>query len=325
MAKIQARNIDEGLFERITQSAMKNERSVEGEIRLALATLYPATDPSQNIVPLSMRDRWQQETGQRLRWMLQRLNEDGFGERTGTGTVDMGDFVRLSGQLGTGPGLLMDIAEGRAEMTAAVAGAIEKYCGVRTEWLITGEGDVFPVQDISGLYEDFFLPADGSNGYIFELLRVGQGFHEGATLCLRRSASTGQTIVAVLTGTFHLSPRNGSGGRRSLLQFLTFLKEKGAGLAINTFDWAPEDEESEPRQVAGMHHLRYFQQTIRRTSAGWLQLLLNGKDPEGWFAGHTGDLEALAAMPYGGAEPQNRVSSDDRPAAQTRALTGEDE
>ena len=58
----------------------------------------------------------------------------------------------------------------------------------------------------------------------------------GTALCLRRSVVTGHTVVAVLTGTFHLSPRNGSGGRQSLLQFLTFLKEKGAGLAINTFD-----------------------------------------------------------------------------------------
>ncbi|EHY8926651.1 hypothetical protein K4802_004551, partial [Salmonella enterica subsp. enterica serovar Saintpaul] len=63
MAKIQARNVDDALFARIEQSAMKNERSVEGEIRLALARLYPATEPSQNIVPLSMRERWQQETG----------------------------------------------------------------------------------------------------------------------------------------------------------------------------------------------------------------------------------------------------------------------
>ena len=41
MAKIQARNVDDALFERIEQSAMKNERSMEGEIRLALAAAYP--------------------------------------------------------------------------------------------------------------------------------------------------------------------------------------------------------------------------------------------------------------------------------------------
>lgn len=322
MAKIQARNVDDALFARIERSAMKNERSLEGEIRLALATLYPAVDPSQNTVSPSMRYRWQQETGQRLRWLLQRLNEDGFATPSRTGDVRVADYVRLGGRLSTSPGLLMDVAEGRAEMTAAIASAMEKYCGVRAEWLMTGEGDVFPVQDISCLYEHFFLPADGSTGHIFELLRVSQGFHEGATLCLRRSASTGQTVVAVLTGTFHLGVRNGSGGRRNLLQFLTFLKERGAGLAINTFDWAPEDEEAELRQVAGTHHPRYFQHAIHRTSAGWLQQLLNGRDPGEWLAG---DLEALASMPYGGAEPQSRASSDGGPAAQTRALGGEDE
>ncbi|HGS6999614.1 TPA: hypothetical protein ACMEWZ_005630, partial [Klebsiella pneumoniae] len=36
MAKIQARNVDDALYQRIEQSAMKNERSLEGEIRTAL-------------------------------------------------------------------------------------------------------------------------------------------------------------------------------------------------------------------------------------------------------------------------------------------------
>lgn len=325
MAKIQARNVDDALFARIEQSAMKNERSLEGEIRLALATLYPDAGQMQNVTPSSMRERWQQETGQRLLWLLRRLNEDGFGGWHHSDSTGIADLVHLGVQLRIDPGRLMDIAEGRTGMTPDVTSAMEKYCGVRTEWLMTGGGDVFSVQDIATCYEDFFLPADDNTGHIFELLRMSKGPHEGAALCLRRSVVTGHTDVSVLTGSFRLGPRNGSGGRRSLLQFLTFLKEKGAGLAINTFDWAPEDEESEPRQVAGMHHPRYFQYAIRRTSAGWLQQLLSGKDPGGWLAGHVGDLETLAAMPYGGAEPQNRVSSDDRPAALTRALTGEDE
>ncbi|MBK6075736.1 hypothetical protein NL329_30650, partial [Klebsiella pneumoniae] len=56
MAKIQARNVDDALFARIEQSAMKNERSLEGEIRLALARQYPAGTTSPEI--LSSRQQW---------------------------------------------------------------------------------------------------------------------------------------------------------------------------------------------------------------------------------------------------------------------------
>lgn len=321
MAKIQARNVDDALFARIEQSAMKNERSLEGEIRLALATLYPDAGQMQNVTPSSMRERWQQETGQRLLWLLRRLNEDGFDGWHHSDSTGIADLVHLGVQLKIDPGRLMDIAEGRTGMTPDVTSAMEKYCGVRTEWLMTGGGDAFPVQDIATCYEDFFLPAGNNTGHIFELLRMSKGTHEGTALCLRRSVITGHTDVSVLTGTFHLGTRNGGGGRRNLLQFLTFLKEKCAGLAINTFDWAPEDEESEPRQVAGMHHPRYFQQTIRRTSAGWLQPLLNGKDPVGWFAGETDELDALAATSYGSNGPQYRTNAEDRPAVPA----GEDE
>lgn len=64
MAKIQARNVDDALFARIEQSAMKNERSLEGEIRQALARQYPAGTTSPEI--LSSRQQWQKECGGRL-------------------------------------------------------------------------------------------------------------------------------------------------------------------------------------------------------------------------------------------------------------------
>lgn len=153
MAKIQARNVDDALFARIEQSAMKNERSLEGEIRLALAMLYPAADPSQNAVPPSMRDRWQQETGQRL-------NEDGFATPARTGDVRVADYVRLGSQLSTSPGLLMDVAEGRAEMTPEMAGVLQRWCGVSGDWLLSGEGESFPVVKLgtySGVsWQEFF-------------------------------------------------------------------------------------------------------------------------------------------------------------------------
>lgn len=81
MAKIQARNVDDALYQRIEQSAMKNERSLEGEIRMALAAAYPP--PGQNGPVLSERARWQQETGRRLRWLFDRLIADNYYRTSG--------------------------------------------------------------------------------------------------------------------------------------------------------------------------------------------------------------------------------------------------
>ena len=74
MAKIQARNVDDALFARIEQSAMKNERSMEGEIRLALAAAYPP--PEQIARRLSLRESWLKETGQRFLTLLEKLQAD---------------------------------------------------------------------------------------------------------------------------------------------------------------------------------------------------------------------------------------------------------
>ncbi|WGE30962.1 hypothetical protein PHA77_17910 (plasmid) [Edwardsiella tarda] len=71
MAKIQARNVDDALFQRIEQSAMRNERSLEGEVRIALAKQYPAMPTVE--ITLSSREQWQKDCGRRLQAALDRL------------------------------------------------------------------------------------------------------------------------------------------------------------------------------------------------------------------------------------------------------------
>lgn len=288
MAKIQARNVDDALFARIEQSAMKNERSLEGEIRFALATLYPAADPSQNTEPPSMRYRWQQETGQRLRWLMQRLDEDGFGGRSGTGVVGMVDFVHLGGPLGTSPGLLMDVAEGRVEMTPEMTGALEKYCGVRAEWLMTGEGDVFPVVKLgtySGVsWQEFFFPGDDDR-YVFEFIRIGGGRHEGTLLILRRHEQTGRVTTGLVTEAFNLGAGMGNGGYGNLKDFLLFLKQHGGPLVMNAYQFTPPEPDFDFWSVMGRHHPVWFRDINRCAPSRWLQQLLSGEDPGEWFAG----------------------------------------
>ncbi|EGL0768336.1 hypothetical protein SMZ59_005297 [Salmonella enterica] len=291
MAKIQARNVDDALFSRIEQSAMKNERSVEGEIRLALARLYPATDPSQNIVPLSMRERWQQETGQRLRWLLQRLNEDGFGTRarTGDASASVADYVRLGDQLSTSPGLLMDIAEGRAEMTPEMAGALQSWCGASGDWLLSGEGESFPVVKLgtySGVsWQEFFFPDDDDNRCIFELIRITGGRHDGTLLILRQNEESGSVTTGIVTEAFYLGAGMGNGGYSNLKTFLLFLKTCCQELVMNAYVFEPPESGSDLWSVMGQHHPVWFRDAKRRSPSRWLQQVLNGEDPGEWFAG----------------------------------------
>src|SRR5699024_12814563 len=78
MAKIQARNVDDGLYELILQSSMKNERTLEGEIRFALLDYYRSVTPEYDVPVLSRRERWQRETGARLLELLERVTADGL-------------------------------------------------------------------------------------------------------------------------------------------------------------------------------------------------------------------------------------------------------
>ncbi|ENC0564826.1 hypothetical protein ABJ785_003745 [Escherichia coli] len=288
MAKIQARNVDDALFARIEQSAMKNERSVEGEIRLALARLYPATELSQNMVPLSMRERWQQETGLRLRWLLQCLNEDGFGIRAHTGDVSVADYVRLGDQLSISPGLLMDIAEGRAEMTPEMAGALQSWCGTSGDWLLSGEGEPFPVVKLgtySGVsWQEFFFPDDDGQ-YVFEFIRIEGGLHDGTLLILRRHEHSGSITTGLVTETFYLGAGMGTGGYGKLKNFLLFLKQYGGPLVMSAYQFTPPEPNFDFWSVMGRHHPVWFRDINRCSPSRWLQQVLNGEDPGEWFAG----------------------------------------
>jgi len=115
MAKIQARNVDDALYQRIEQSAMKNERSLEGEIRTALREYYQPVVSQEPM--MSEREGWQHETGKRLRWLFDRLIEDNYYRTSGRANkAGVPELVQLARQLDTSPGLLMDIMEGNEEL-----------------------------------------------------------------------------------------------------------------------------------------------------------------------------------------------------------------
>jgi len=311
MAKIQARNVDDALFARIEQSAMKNERSLEGEIRTALRAYYQPegeTEPAH-----SMRQEWQQETGQRLRWLLDRLIADGLLDKwTRDRSAGMVDFVRVAHQLGIRPGLLMDIAEGQREMPSRIADSLALHFGANSDWLLTGKGSSFSITRIGMTgYTEFFLPQN-EGPYAFELIRISRGRHEGTLIILRTCAATGHTAFGVVTEAFYLRGGMGSGGYGTLEAFLIFLKTRCAHLAMNTYSFNPPEPDFDFWRVIGEHHPVWFQDANRRSTARWLQQIYSGEDPAGWFEGWEPLLRKIADTPFGG---HVQAEADDAAAA----------
>ncbi|NRH23254.1 FitA-like ribbon-helix-helix domain-containing protein [Pantoea stewartii] len=301
MAKIQARNVDDALYERIMQSAMKNERSLEGEIRTALREYY---QPAVSAEPaMSERERWQRETGRRLKWLLDRLTADNYYRTAGPlNYAGVPEIIKVARQLKTSPGLLMDIMEGTEELPFNLADSIAENFDASAGWLLDGRLTPFPVVSLGMDYHKFFLPAGDNTRYAFEFIRLSRGRHEGTLICLRIHPETGRMALGTVTAEFKLC-RDGSGGtgHGKLLAFMLFLKESCAHCSMNAFDWEVE-EGFDFWSVFGQHHPVYFQDFRRRTTSGWLQQVFNGKDPDGWFNGWECDLEEIQNMPFGGRE-----------------------
>ncbi|AOF17106.1 TPA: hypothetical protein PXM11_003083 [Yersinia enterocolitica] len=297
MAKIQVRNFPDDIYERIEQVANREARSVEAECRLALSKLYAPTD---NKGPtLTRRMQWRQETGQRLQWLFQRLVDDRYFR-----DLHAADMTRLARLLETpSAGELIDCVEGLQELTFTLADRIAARFDVDAEWLLSGKGTPFPVVRIGSNYHEFFLPSDGSTGYVFELIRIDSGRHEGTLFCLRYDPQTLRYTLGVVTENFVLAAGMGSGGHGNLKRFLLFLKTQGASLALNAFSWTPGEEDNDFWRIFGHHHPLYFQDPTQRTTARWLQQLLEGEDPDDWFTGWAASLKEIKNTPYGSATP----------------------
>ncbi|UAN34322.1 hypothetical protein [Enterobacter sp. JBIWA005] len=310
MAKIQARNVDDALFARIEQSAMKNERSLEGEIRLALARQYP--DVTVDGEMLTGRQRWQKECGGRLLALFGRLSSDGVlpGSRH-DGRTRIADLVRIAQRLNVSPGLLMDCAEGEDELTRDLAERLETTFGAGTDWLTTGDGMMFPLVTLgtySGVsWQTFFFP-DGDERYVFELIRITGGRHDGTLMILRQNEKTGAIATGLVTEAFYLGAGMGSGGYGSLKAFLLFLNAHCRDLVMNAYVFEPPEADFDFWSVMGQHHPVWFRDANRRSPSRWLQQVLSGEDPGEWFAGGwTSVLEEVAsasreALPGAGRE-----------------------
>jgi plasmid stability protein len=297
MAKIQVRNVPDDIYDRIAHVANREARSVEAECRLALSQRYAPTEhPGPT---LTRRMQWRLDTGQRLQWLFQRLVDDRYFP-----DPRAAEITRLARRLATpSAGELIDCVEGLKELTFALADRIAAGFDADAQWLLSGQGTPFPVVRIASHYREFFLPADDSTRYVFELVRIDSGRHEGTLVCLRHDPHTLRYTLGVVTENGAMGAGMGSGGHDNLKRFLLFLKTHNALLALNAFNWTPGEEEEDLWHMLGHHHPLYCQDPTQRTTARWLQQLLEGDDPDDGFTGWAASLTELNNTPYGGAVP----------------------
>lgn len=295
MAKIQARNVDDALFERIERSAMRNERSMEGEIRLVLAAAYPP--PEQAGQQLTLRERWLKDTGQRLICLLEQLQADNyFREYSRDNRAGVSELVRAARLLNVYPGLLMDISEGHQELSVALAETVAERFDTSADWLLTGNGRPFPVRSLGDNYHDFFLPQEDMTGWRFELMRICGGRHDATLLCLRQSPG-GRYALGAVSAEFVLGNGMGGTGRGKLESFLAFLKTRCMSLRLDAYEFEDGEGLESGWDAAGQHHPIWFQSLIRRSPSRWLIEMLSGESPA-WLTDFDYELKAIATIPF---------------------------
>lgn len=212
----------------------------------------------------------------------------------------MTDIVQLARQLDTSHRLLMDIMEGRQELTFELADAMAEKFGSSAEWLLGESGQSFQLVDIGSVgYREFFFPDESKDDYTFKFLRIGGSRHYGTLFILRQNVQIKRVTPAVIEQSFYLGSGMWGGRYVNLKRFLLLLKTEAARLSINTFDLTPGHPNFEFSTVIGQQHNVYFQDSPHHSSARWLQQVFNGEGPGDWFSnGWSSVLREIGVTPF---------------------------
>lgn len=294
MANIQVRKFPDDIYERIAQSAAKAERSVEGEVRYALAMAYPAQPDAR----LSLRERWQLETAQRLQQLIDQLEADGFWHHRGPGGVL--HMARLMGE--PSPAYLLDCLDGATPLTWEAAKRLSASTGVGENWLLDGLGDMFPVEDIGNHYDQFFRPETPGN-YRFHLFRIGHQPGLKPLLCIRHNRADNTYAMGRVMGQFYLGDGMGATGMGNLKRFLQYLKKHSARLRWDAYLFDSENADT------GNHHPCFYLNGVRHTESTWLESMLNGETPT-WLTEFSWYAEEVKNAPFGDSTPVNGGSHE---------------
>lgn len=288
MPNIQVRKFPDDVYARIAQAAAREERSIEGEVRLTLFKAYPdAAAP-----PLSRRERWQRDTATRLIQLQARLCEDEFCPRERETSAIV--LAKLMGE--HTPAYLLDCLDGEAPLSFDAAERLATVTDSSAEWLLEGTGPMFPVARIGNHYHTFFTP-DAPGDYRFHLIREGKGAGRRSLLCIRHNRTDNRYAIGAVHGQFYLGDGMGSGGMGNLMRFLQYLKKYHSRLQLSSHILDAEDAE------LGEHHPYRYLNSPQLETSGWLASMLEGNAPGSWLTEFSWHLNELKGTPYGDPEP----------------------
>lgn len=289
MSRISIRDLPESIHQMISTSAEKNHRSVEGEIRHALALYAANLDKQKPEVQETSAQIWHRGVGQRLNELFQRLrSDDFFPYGVNSDAPHIAKYIKEAS-----PQALLDCLDGRGEMSFDIFDRIVEWSGCSSTWLLSGKGSMFFVPDIGSRYSKFFVnDFEKAEDIKFYLIRLDGGRAEGLILCIKHDAVKNVYSSGYMYSNFHLRSGMGATGSGNLKAFIKFLKIDCSRHCLLDRNYQEDGLEAE----LGFHHPMWY--VRRSTEASWLLSLLRGEDPDDWLKGYTWD--DVAQLPFGG-------------------------
>lgn len=293
MARINIRELPDHIHQAISDSADRNNRSTEGEVRSILQSYVSSLEAKPAPIQ-TLRQNWQKGVGNRLDQLFGCVRRDKVfpdGDR-----MSLVDIARTIGE--DTPAHLLDCLEGIASPSFEMLDRVVAWSGGSYEWLVSGMGTIFPVESLGNHYHDFFL-FDRQNKHItFHLLRVCGGRCDGMILCIREDLTKKTFATGYMYSNFHLKNGMGSGGHGNLNRFIRFLKTQCGDRSLQAYNY----EETEVNTQQGTHHPVYY---IRSASAAnWLRMLFAGEDPDDWLEGYRSSWKEIGELAFGNGEAE---------------------
>lgn len=293
MARINIRDLPDHIHKAISESADKNNRSTEGEVRSILQSYVSSLEAKPAPIE-TLRQSWQRGVGQRLDQLFGFVRRDkvfSFGE-----PQSIVGIARIIGE--ETPAHLLDCLEGIASPSFDLLDRVAAWSGGSYNWLVSGMGTVFPVENIGSSYQDFFLHDRQSKDVTFSLLRICGGRSDGMLLCIRHDSAKQTYASGFIYEHFKLKSDLGSGGSGNLNRFIRFLKTNCGNRVLKAYNY----EETELSTEQGAHHPLYYLRSA--DSADWLRKLFDGEDPANWLAGNSPLWRDMGELSFGNGEAE---------------------
>ncbi|QZD72870.1 FitA-like ribbon-helix-helix domain-containing protein [Pseudomonas sp. 3-2] len=293
MARINIRELPDHIHKAISESAERNNRSTEGEVRSVLQAYVSALEAKPARIE-TLRESWQRYMGERLDQLFACVRHDQV--FTHKEPESVAGIARLIGE--DSPANLLDCLGGLASPSFDMLDRVAAWSGASYNWLICGAGSVFATENIGSSYQEFFLHDLHSKSISFRLLRVCGGRSDGMLMCIRHDSSRNTYVTGYIYEHFMLKAGMGSGGNGNLYRFIHFLKTQCGHRSLQAYNY----DEIEMNTQQGAHHPLYY---IRRaTQAEWLRQLFSGEDPSNWLKGNLSLWKDMHNLPFGGEKAE---------------------